>query len=218
MVDDRDYYLMISGIQHFEFCKRQWALIHIEQQWEENVRTIEGQHLHEKADQPFIREKRGKKLIVRAMPIKSEELKISGICDVVEFISDEKGVSLEGEEGKYLPFPLEYKRGRPKKNDSDILQLTAQAICIEEMLLCNVEKGYIFYNEIKKRQEILFTDNLKKRVKEVTREMHGYYSRRYTPKVKTGNHCRNCSLQNICMPNLLAKESVKNYIGRMLKE
>ncbi len=113
--NEEDNYLMLSGIQHFQFCKRQWALIHIEQQWEENVRTIEGQHLHRKADDTTIREKRGDKLIVRAMPIKSNELRITGICDVVEFIKDERGVEVIGLEGKYLPYPIEYKRGKPKK-------------------------------------------------------------------------------------------------------
>lgn len=105
-----DDYLMLSGIQHFQFCRRQWALIHIEQQWEENVRTVEGQYLHRKADQPFVREKRGDKLIVRAMPVKSNDLKITGICDVVEFIRDNSGVEISGAEGKYMPYPVEYKR------------------------------------------------------------------------------------------------------------
>src|SRR5690625_3327327 len=150
-------YLMLSGIQHFEFCKRQWALIHIEQQWEENVQTVEGKHLHEKADQPFIREKRKNKLIVRAMPVKSQEIKINGICDVVEFIKDNQGVEIFGEHGKYLPVPIEYKRGKPKSHESDLLQLTAQAICLEEMLVCDVEVGYLFYNEIKQRVEVPIT-------------------------------------------------------------
>ena len=122
---DEDY-LMLSGIQHFDFCKRQWALIHIEQQWEENVRTVEGQYLHKKADDSFVREKRGGKLIVRGMPVKSQELRISGICDVVEFIQDNEGVAIHGEEGTYLPHPVEYKRGKPKISDADVLQLAAQ--------------------------------------------------------------------------------------------
>src|SRR5690606_34549775 len=130
-------------------CKRQWALIHIEQQWEENVRTIEGQHLHRKADQPFAREKRGDKLIVRAMPAKSNELGITGICDVVEFVKHDSGVAINGADGKYIAYPVEYKRGKPKTNDEDIMQLTAQAVCLEEMLLCDVDTGYLYYNEIK---------------------------------------------------------------------
>lgn len=216
--NDEDHYLMLSGIQHFEFCRRQWALIHIEQQWEENVKTVEGQHLHQKADQPFIREKRGNKLIVRAMPIKSRELEITGICDVVEFIKDQDGIELNGVKGKYSPYPVEYKRGKPKKNDSDIFQLTAQAMCLEEMLLCEINTGYLYYNEIKHRVEVPLTRETKDKVKKVVAEMHDYYKRRHTPKVKTGAFCKNCSLQNICLPNLMNKRSVKSYIEGKIKE
>ncbi|WP_435922372.1 CRISPR-associated protein Cas4 [Paenibacillus sp. DYY-L-2] len=217
-VNQEEDYLMLSGIQHFDFCKRQWALIHIEQQWEENVRTIEGQYLHKKADQPFIREKRGDKLVVRGMPVKSGELKISGICDVVEFIRDEAGVVIHGEEGKYLPFPVEYKRGKPKVTDADVMQLAAQALCLEEMLLCRVEFGYIFYNEIKHRIEVQLTDELKDKVKATFKEMYNYYSRKYTPKVKTGSFCRNCSLHLVCLPEIMNKRSVKSYVEGKIRE
>ncbi|RXZ80618.1 CRISPR-associated protein Cas4 [Paenibacillaceae bacterium] len=216
--NDDDHYLMVSGIQHFEFCKRQWALIHIEQQWEENVRTIEGQHLHRNADKPFVREKRGEKLIVRAMPVKSDELKISGICDVVEFISDDNGVEINGAEGKYLPYPIEYKRGKPKKNDADVLQLAAQAICLEEMLLCQIHTGYIFYNETRHRVEVPLNDEIKRKVKLIVSEMQDYYKRRYTPKVKTGSFCNNCSLHHVCLPKLMNKQTVKSYIEGRIKE
>lgn len=213
MVDKDDLpQLMISGIQHFHFCKRQWALIHIEQQWEENVRTVEGQHLHRNADQPFIREKRGDKLIVRAMPVKSEALQLSGICDVVEFVRSPDGVEIFGAEGTYKAHPVEYKRGKPKKSDEDLLQLTAQAMCLEEMLLCKVDVGYMFYNEIKHRVEVPITAALRSKVKEVVVEMHEYYARRYTPRVKTGPFCQSCSLQHICLPKLMNKPSVKSYI------
>lgn len=216
--EEEDNYLMLSGIQHFQFCKRQWALIHIEQQWEENVRTIEGEHLHQKADQPFIREKRGNKLIVRAMPIKSRELKTTGICDVVEFIKDDNGVEIEGAEGKYTAYPIEYKRGKPKLDDSDVLQLTAQAMCLEEMLLCGIDTGSMFYNEIKHRIEVPLTADLKNKVRAIFKEMDDYYSRKHTPKVKTGNFCKNCSLQNICLPGLMTKRSVKSYIDGKIHE
>lgn len=216
--NDEDQYLMLSGIQHFLFCRRQWALIHIEQQWEENVRTVEGKHLHEKADQPFIREKRGDKLIVRAMPVKSNELKISGVCDVVEFIRGEQGVELSGVEGKFLAYPVEYKRGKPKTDESDIMQLTAQAICLEEMLLCEVNTGYIFYNEIKHRVEVPLTSEYKSKVKKVVMEMYDYYKKKYTPKVKSGKFCKSCSLQHICLPALMSKRSVKSYIEGMVGE
>lgn len=211
-------YLMLSGIQHFMFCKRQWALIHIEQQWEENVRTIEGKHLHEKADMPFIREKRRAKIIVRGMPVQSKYLKINGICDVVEFIQDSKGVEIVGEQGKYIPIPVEYKRGKPKRDETDLVQLAAQAICLEEMLVCEIHTGYMFYNEVKKRVEVPITTELKEKVKTLVLEMREFYARRYTPKVKTGKHCLNCSLQHICLPEMMNRQSVKSYIEGMLKE
>jgi len=218
MVNNDDDYLMLSGIQHFQFCKRQWAFIHIEQQWAENVRTIEGEHLHRNADQPFTREKRKDKLIVRAMPVKSESLKISGICDVVEFIRDDSGVEINGAEGKYVAYPVEYKRGKPKISDEDVLQLAAQAICLEEMLLCEIDIGYLFYNEIKHRVEVPLTVEIKNKVKLIVAEMQDYYQRRHTPKVKTGRFCQSCSLQNICLPELMNKRTVKSYIEGKIKE
>lgn len=216
--NEEDRYLMLSGLQHFQFCKRQWALIHIEQQWEENVKTIEGQHLHEKADQPFMKEKRGNKLVVRAMPVQSRRLQVSGICDVVEFIKDPGGVELFGVDGTYRAYPVEYKRGKPKKGDEDIIQLVAQAMCLEEMLVCHIDRGYLFYNEIKRRVEVPITDELKDQVIRMAEEMHQYYERRHTPKVKTGPFCKNCSLQHICLPQLMKKRSVKSYIEGRLGE
>jgi CRISPR-associated exonuclease Cas4 len=210
--------LMLSGIQHFQFCKRQWALIHIEQQWADNVRTIEGDYLHRHADQPFAREKRGDRLIVRAMPVKSETLGITGVCDVVEFIRDDHGVPISGAEGKYLAYPVEYKRGKPKKGDEDVVQLAAQAICLEEMLLCKVEAGFLFYNEIKHRVEVPLTSEVKQQVRHLVAEMHDYYARRHTPKVKTGPFCKNCSLQHVCLPDLMNKRTVRSYIEGKIRE
>lgn len=216
MVNNEEDYLMLSGIQHFQFCQRQWALIHIEQQWEENVRTIEGQYIHQKADQPFLREKRKDKLIVRGMPVKSHELKTSGVCDVVEFIRSPDGIALHGEEGLYRVVPVEYKRGKPKKGDEDIVQLVAQAICLEEMLACDVPIGYFFYDEIKRRVEVEITNDLKEKVRSMFKQMHQYFERQYTPKVRTGKHCASCSLQNICLPVLNEQLSVKSYMQRYL--
>ncbi|MFD1901935.1 CRISPR-associated protein Cas4 [Enterococcus termitis] len=217
MYDEQDY-LMISGIQHFLFCRRQWALIHIEQQWQENVLTLEGQYLHEKADQPMIREKRHDRLIVRGLPIHSPTYGLSGICDVVEFIQDPNGVTLAGETGTFLPVPVEYKHGKPKQELSDILQLTAQAVCLEEMLVCDVPKGYLYYHGTKRREEIEITTSLRNELKTKVAEMHQYWERRYTPKVKTGNFCKKCSLQNICLPKLMNVQTVKGYLDRRLRE
>lgn len=217
--NDEDDYLMLSGIQHFQFCRRQWALIHIEQQWEENARTIEGQYLHRNVDQPFTRERRGNKFIVRAMPVRSRELKITGVCDVVEFVRDQdKGIKINGVEGCYSPYPVEYKHGKPKVDHSDILQLTAQAMCLEEMLLCEVKIGYVFYNEIKHRIKVNLDNELKESVRAMVNEMYGYYTRKYTPKVRTGKFCNSCSLQNICLPKLMNKQPVRSYIERKIHE
>lgn len=216
--NNEDQYIMLSGIQHFLFCRRQWVLIHIEQQWEDNVKTIEGNALHTKADQPQIREKRGDKLIVRAMHVQSRELKITGICDIVEFIRDENGIELTSEEGRYRAYPVEYKRGKPKTDTSDIMQLTAQAMCLEEMLLCEIEEGYIFYNEIKHRVKVPITYENKMKLKAIVAEMYDYFKRSYTPKVKTGTFCKSCSLQHICLPNIMTKRSVKSYMeGRLFE-
>jgi len=213
-----DDYLMLSGIQHFQFCKRQWALIHIEQQWEENVRTVEGQHLHKKADQPMIKERRKDKLIVRGLPVQSKELGITGVCDVVEFIKDDNGVPIQGGEGDFLPWPVEYKRGKPKQGNEDILQLTAQAMCLEEMLVCSVDKGYLYYGETKHRISIEITKIEKEKVRNIVKEMHHLYRKRHTPRVKTGSFCNSCSLQHICLPKLMKKESVQAYIERKLSQ
>lgn len=215
---DPSEFLMLSGIQHFQFCERQWALIHIEQEWEENVLTIEGSHLHEKADDPFIREKRKDILKVRALPVHSTKIGLTGICDVVEFHADVNGVSLQGEEGTYLPIPVEYKRGKPKRNQSDILQLVAQAICLEDMLYCPVPIGSLYYHEIRRRVDIEITEELKNQVRNTAKRMHDYYKRRHTPRVKTGKHCQSCSLRHICLPELLTKESVAAYMKRMMAE
>lgn len=209
-------YLMLSGLQHFVFCRRQWALIHIEQEWEENLLTIEGHEIHERVDAPQIREKRGDMLYVRAMPIHSSTLGISGICDMVEFKKDASGVSLHGEEGLYIPKPIEYKRGKPKTHEADILQLTAQVICLEEMLATEITEAALFYNEVKRRQNVTITDELRQKVKKLTKEMHHYYERRYTPRVKTGKHCNSCSLRHICLPTLMNRETVATYMNRML--
>ncbi|WP_326569848.1 CRISPR-associated protein Cas4 [Bacillus niameyensis] len=209
---------MLSGIQHFAFCRRQWALIHIEQEWEENVLTIEGNYLHEKVDDPFLREKRGDTIYVRALPIHSGELGISGICDMVEFSLHEQGIPLAKEKGLYQPKPIEYKRGKPKTHDADIFQLTAQTICLEEMLGTKIEEAALYYHEVKRRETLTITEEMKQRVRVMTKEMHHYYKQRHTPRVKTGKHCQRCSLRNRCMPELLEREKVSTYMNRMLAE
>ena len=213
-----DDYLMLSGIQHFKFCRRQWALIHIEQQWAENVHTVIGELMHKKVHDPMSKEKRKDTIIVRALPIASRKMGISGECDVVEFHKCEDGISLFGHRGLYLVFPVEYKKGKPKITEEDKLQLTAQAMCLEEMFLTTVSEGAIFYGETRRREVVAITEELKNEVRQIFEEMHQYYDRRYTPKVKYSKACASCSLKEICLPKLEKAGSVKEYLKRALEE
>ena len=208
-------YLQLSGIQHFAFCRRQWALIHIEEQWSENLRTIEGRIMHERVHDPFLKEKRRDVIVSRDMPVHSSELGISGKCDVVEFMYDEEqGVALFSRTGKWLPRPVEYKRGKSKISDCDRLQLTAQAMCLEEMLNCSrIKQGCLYYGETKRREYVDLSNELRASVREMFAEMHAYYKRRYTPYAKPSKSCKACSLSNDCLPRLAGnKRSVRSYL------
>ena len=211
-------YLLLSGIQHFVFCRRQWALIHIEQQWEENVRTFEGRVMHENAHNADFHEKRNGVIMVRAMKVFSREMGISGECDVVEFQPAPEGITLAGQKGTYIAVPVEYKRGKPKPHNADEMQLMAQAMCLEEMLMTRIPKGYLYYGETRRRTEVLFTEELRQSVRSCFEEMHAYYSRKYTPMVKIGTYCRQCSLNNICLPELSGAQPADAYVSEMLKE
>jgi len=217
---NEDDYLLLSGIQHFAFCRRQWALIHIEQQWAENLRTIEGEILHEKAHNPYHPEKRGDIIVSRGMPIFSRTMGVNGVCDIVEFHKDTSGVSLFGRTGLYLPIPIEYKRGSPKETNEDVLQITAQAMCLEEMMICNIPEGFLFYGEINRRIKVCFNETIRNQVSSMFNEMHELYNRQYTPKVKVGKHCRSCSLANYCLPKLCKNKykSVAGYINNYVEE
>ncbi|HHX57279.1 MAG TPA: CRISPR-associated protein Cas4 [Clostridiales bacterium] len=205
-------FLSLSGIQHFEFCRRQWALIHIEQQWEENLRTVEGNLLHKNAHDGYSAEKRGDVIVSRGMPIFSRTLGINGVCDIVEFHKQDDGVEIFGREGKFKVLPVEYKRGEPKDNDVDVLQLAAQAMCLEEMLCCNIEYGSIFYGETRRRIKVKIDNDLRDKVKSKFKEMHEMYDRRHTPKVKPSKSCNACSLKDLCLPKLCKNKSAREYI------
>ena len=213
-----DDYLMISGIQHFKFCRRQWALIHIEQQWEENVHTVVGELMHKKVHDPLLKEKRKDTIIARALPVSSRELGISGECDLVEFHKCEDGIKLYGHRGLYSVYPVEYKKGKPKLSEEDIFQLPAQAMCLEEMFSTQVLEGAIFYGETRRRERIEITEEFREEVRSMFQEMHNYYARKYTPRVKYSKSCNACSLKDICLPKLGKAVSVKSYIDQMLKE
>ena len=213
-----DDYLMLSGIQHFKFCRRQWALIHIEQQWAENVHTVVGELMHKKAHDPYLVEKRKDLLVARSLPIASRKMGISGECDVVEFHRCEDGVKLHGHRGDFSVYPIEYKKGKPKLTEEDRLQLAAQAMCLEEMFSTDIPEGALFYGETRRREAVEITEDLRQEVRNMFREMHQYFERKYTPKVKYSKSCTACSLKDICLPKLGKSGSVKDYIHQMLKE
>lgn len=194
--------LPLSGIQHFLFCRRQWALIHVESQWRENVLTVEGKLLHKRVDDPFFTETRKGVITARSVPIASYHLGLVGVCDVVEFTESAGGVKLPGREGLFLPAPVEYKRGKPKRDPVDEAQLCAQAICLEEMLTAPIPSGFLYYGEIRRRVEVELAAGLRALVSEIAEEMHAYFRRGYTPRVRPSKACRSCSLADICLPKL----------------
>ena len=211
-------FLQLSGIQHFVYCKRQWALIHIEQQWKENLHTVQGNIFHQNAHDGFLREMRGDTVITRGLPVFSKSLGINGVCDVVEFKKAQDGIHITGLNGSWVPVLVEYKKGKPKQNECDVLQLAAQAVCLEEMLVCTIEKGYIFYGETRHRTEVQIDEEIRDKLKKITIEMHQYADRQHTPKVRIGSKCRQCSLHDICMPVLCKVQSAKKYISQRLCE
>ena len=215
---NEDEFLQLSGIEHFAFCRRQLALIHIEMQWKENLKTVEGQILHENAHNPEMNEKRGNVIVVRAMPVHSRKMGVSGECDVVEFHKSDKGAHINGREGVYMPVPVEYKRGEPKSDNIDILQLAAQALCLEEMFCTDINYGYIYYGETRHRLKVDFDDEIRNEVVKLFEEMHLYYRRGYTPKVKISKKCNACSLKDLCVPVLNKNKSVAEYIDKFISE
>ena len=213
-----DDYLMLSGLQHFVYCRRQWALIHIEQQWAENERTVDGHLFHTVAHNSEKTEKRGNLLITRGLGIKSSRLGLSGICDVVEFHRSEDGITLFAYEGLWQPYPVEYKKGLPKTNEADELQLCAQAMCLEEMLVCHIPAGSLFYGENRRRKTVEFTEQMRSKVCRMAEEMHDLWHKGHTPAVKPQKGCNACSLKEICMPGLSKVKAVSDYIEDRLME
>lgn len=203
---DEDELLPLSGLQHLAFCERQWALIHIEGIWTENRLTVEGRHLHERVHQQES-ETRGKVRIVRGLRLHSLRLGIIGQADVVEFHAGE---------GKELPFPVEYKRGRPKPDICDEVQLCAQALCLEEMLNVTIREGAIFYGQPRRRHDVVFTDELRMETEARAERMHRLFQEGATPIAPYQSKCDNCSLYHWCLPKTTGKnKSVSTYIQQI---
>jgi CRISPR-associated exonuclease Cas4 len=208
-----DDLLPLSGLQHLLFCERQCALIHIEQAWAENVLTAEGRILHERVHKAD-RESRGDVRIEYAMPLRSLRLGLIAKADVVEFYRETINSG-----SVWRPFPVEYKRGKPKKDSSDKVQLCAQALCIEEMMNTMVPSGALFYGKIRRRQDVDFDGQLRRQTEDTAKRFHELIESGVTPRPVNSRRCDNCSMYDLCLPKTVEKaRSIKNYLMNAVRE
>lgn len=213
--------LPLSGLQHLVFCERQCALIHLERVWRDNVLTVQGKLLHERTD-TGTDETRGDRRVVRSVPIRSLRLGIAGKADVVEFRrlaegEERPGAAIEGLEGCWRPFPVEYKRGAPKRDLCDRVQLCAQALCLEEMLELRVPEGALFYGKPRRRLDVCFDDDLRLATERAAGRFHELMNSGVTPLVLRQPKCRSCSLLPICLPPPRPR-SVARYLRSALRD
>jgi len=203
-----DELIQLSALQHMAFCPRQCALIHVEQVWAENRLTAEGRIMHERVHEEDS-VVRGKVRIDYGVPLRSLRLGLIGKADVVEFHLEE--------DGNWRPFPVEYKRGKPKADLSDKVQLCAQAICLEEMLNTAVPSGALFYGKTRRRLEVLFDEVLRRETEQAAAAAHELIQEGKTPKPVYAKRCDSCSLAAECLPRTMEKKrSVKRYLSKML--
>jgi len=204
--------LSISALPHLIYCERRCALVHIEQAWEENRFTAEGRILHERVHS-IESESRGDIYIVRGLKLRSLFLGLSGVADVVEFHrTAEGGVELAGKRGRWIPFPVEYKRGKPKSDRCDEVQICGQAMCLEEMLNTKIENGALFYGAQHKRHEVVFDNTLRNETVKTAQRLHELISKGVTPQAVYEKKCDQCSMIDICVPKAGKRKSVKKYI------
>lgn len=216
-----DDMLMLSGIQHYAFCPRQWALIHIEQQWNENLLTTEGHIMHQHVDDPFYRKKMGDHICLRSVSLASRELGLYGISDMIELHPTTEcstAITHPSYPGYWIPYPVEYKHGKPKRDDIDLVQLTAQAMCLEEQYGITISSGAIFYGEIRRRVGVEFTEELRFAVRTYAASMHDIFENGKIPLAALRPYCKSCSLKDICMPETATCESASQYLRCNLYE
>jgi len=212
-----DQLLPLSALQHWQFCPRQCALIHLEQQWSENRLTAEGRLLHEQVHEADTENRPGIR-IVRGLRLVSLDLGVIGQTDVVEFHQSETGMTLPGASGLWQPFPVEYKRGKPKPDNCDKIQLCAQAMCLEEMLTVAIEQGALFYGQPRRRQEVCFDAALRQETRHIACQLHELIDTGVTPKAAYTKKCDNCSLVKICMPKITGiTKDIARYLANAKK-
>lgn len=201
--------LSISALNHFLYCRRRCALIHVEQLWTENFFTAQGRVMHERVHEEG-RESRGDVRIERGVPLCSIRLGLTGKADVVEFHRRADGI--------WLPFPVEYKLGKPKPDESDMVQLCAQALCLEEMLKVEIPAGALFYGKTRRRLDVSFDESLRRRTEETAVQVRGIIESGITPEPVYSKKCESCSLISLCLPKAVSKkQAVKRYLAKVLE-
>lgn len=206
-----DELLPISALQHFVFCPRQCALIHIEQVWEENLLTAEGRIMHEGAHKERLETRSGVR-IERGVFLRSEKLGLIGRADVVEFHKSAEGQG-------WRAFPVEYKHGKPKNNNCDKVQLCAQALCLEEMLKADIPDGALFYGKTRHRIDVEFTQGLREETLDTADRLRKFIRAGFTPAPVYGKKCESCSLMSVCLPKIIQNTaSVEQYIRQAVNK
>lgn len=201
------------------FCRRLWALVSIERQWADNEHTVIGEQFHERVHDGAVREWRNGILTMRNLSVTSRRLGLTGRCDAVEFHPDDDGVPIHGEKGLFSVYPVEYKKGRPQGDGAAEAQLCAEAMCLEEMLDCEIPEGSLYYGASGHRKPVTFDEALRKNVEAICAEMHVYCERGYIPDVKARDNCTGCSMRDLCLPQMLKKRlDVNRYIKEAVDE
>lgn len=221
MYYDDDNMLMLSGIQHYMYCPRQWGLIHLEQQWDDNQLTVEGQLLHKNVDNPASRQKNGNTITLRSVHIASHSLGLYGITDAVELIpspSEENSITHPRYKGYWRLYPIEYKRGHSKPDERDKVQLAAQAICLEEMCGIHIPEAALYYHETKHREVVTLDSSIRQLTYDLSAAMHKTFASGVTPKAVEQRGCKNCSVSDICVPTLSKKTGVSIYLKNTFDE
>ncbi len=202
----------ISALQHLAYCPRQFALIHLEQAWEENRFTAEGRLLHRVVD-AGASETRHDLHIARGVHLICHALGLVGKADVVEFHRAESGCTLPGQEGFWRPCPVEYKRGRSKQANWDRIQLCAQALALEEQFDLAIEEGALFYGKQRRRERVTFDHPLRQQTRQLAHQAHALLKEATLPPPEPGTKCMHCSLETVCLPG---RKDAQAYLDRVL--
>lgn len=200
-----DDFIQISALQHYVFCPRQCALIHVEGLWQDNLYTVKGEILHEKVDTDTY-ETRGTLKTVRGLRIHSSQLGIVGRCDVVEFRKSHEGPAAQE------VMPVEFKSGQPKDDLSDKVQLCAQALCLDEMLGIHVKRGAFFYGRIRRRVVVEIDDGLRAQTESIISAVREIVSKKSVPAARYMEKCKRCSLESVCMPKAMNEAKLRQYM------